>query len=502
MPNSIVALFLLGITLLPSAAHAGAVVLSPLLGDDTVNDKQRFAVHQLLSSELDFAPEVSRVVELSTVPSGLNDWCLGNARCLGGIVASNEADEMLAGRLRATGNELQLTLVFFDGQSVARTHNYTIPSDPTGMANEITPVIREMLTGVNPREAEAAKPTTADFEVEDTLETDPEMDLDFDDAVAEAPPTRSIPTAPAPQPEPPPPPAPAASLDADAAAITFGSSVDDISVSELEAIQFADPGSVQAEPAAEQSTAATREVPRPQPVAQRRPIPEGMMDAPSGEDAENTGLVQSSSRRQDRQDRRASKPDKAAKPARTQRSTSSRVRTTRPTTDDSDPRTFQIAGRGGYSNYYTFDFITVGVEASARVVAGLNVIAGVEAYTVNRILPPDVALEQGVANRWDVIFPMNVGLIYDFDLGKAQPYVGADFIFVRYYNDPDPEFGADWAGGGRGRLGLNYMVLDQLGINVNLAAGAWWGANWGIIESGLQPSGFLPQISAGTVVRF
>jgi hypothetical protein len=39
-------------------------------------------------------------------------------------------------------------------------------------------------------------------------------------------------------------------------------------------------------------------------------------------------------------------------------------------------------------------------------------------------------------------------------------------------------------------------------MNLNVAAGAWFGQHWGLIESGVGAAGFLPQVSGGAVVAF
>ena len=49
---------------------------------------------------------------------------------------------------------------------------------------------------------------------------------------------------------------------------------------------------------------------------------------------------------------------------------------------------------------------------------------------------------------------------------------------------------------------MDYMVVDSFGLNVNVAAGAWTGQNWGLIEQGVRETGFLPQVSAGAVFAF
>ncbi|MEQ1570051.1 MAG: hypothetical protein ABMA64_30740, partial [Myxococcota bacterium] len=159
----------------------------------------------------------------------------------------------------------------------------------------------------------------------------------------------------------------------------------------------------------------------------------------------------------------------------------------------------QITGRGGVTKYYKFNFITGGGELGVAVAKGLHLVAGAEVYGVERVLPPELQLDTGIYSQWNFIFPLNVGAIYKIPVGPAQPYVGADTIFVQYYKDA---LGADWAAGARLRAGVDLMVVRNFGFNLNVAAGAWSGANWGLIEQGVGKSGFLPQVSAGTVFAF
>jgi hypothetical protein len=280
-------------------------------------------------------------------------------------------------------------------------------------------------------------------------------------------------------PEPVPTPAPVAAApanDADVAAlITFGGSAADISAEEIDQmIQFAPPPDVAATSAPAGGAAAAAPAVAPvvaaAPVVATTPATSGggeipaEMNAPVDVEAE------------------------IARPS-PQTASSSAVAANR----------FQVAARGGYSRYYSFDFATAGAELSVKVYEGLRVIGGVEMYAVNRQLSEQEQIETGLASEWNFIYPLNTGLLYELKLGMWEPYAGADMIFVQYYRD---EIGADWAGGARFRAGTDIMIVERFGFNVNLAAGFWTGANWIYIEEGLQETGFLPQISGGAVVAF
>lgn len=418
---------------LATPAFADGVALTPLLTDATVRPEDRAGVHQVLSSELDFAPEVSRVVELTRVPEGLDDWCLTNPRCLTGIANSLEVDGIVAGRISMAEANLVLDLVYFHDGAVVRRQAFVVPRDPTGLANAMSPVTRELLTGVNPRSVAATQATEEDFEVHDELDIVEEPLGDFD----------------------------------------FGS---------------ADPAEI---------SVASLDEPPPAPVRaggveEREPVAASRDSAGSRPDPRPTGRAPSSPPRRT-----------SAAAAAAQRVTSA-PRSRSVARVEREPRELsrsilEITARGGYSNYYTFDFVTAGAEAALRLGGGVQLVAGMEMYAVQRLLPREVQAREGVCCQWDAIYPFNAGLLYEFGSGELRPYIGADAIVVQYYRD---EVGRDIAGGARARVGLDYMVSNHFGLNVNVAAGAWTGQNWPYIERGLGQTGFLPQVSAGTVFAF
>ncbi|MEZ4322712.1 MAG: hypothetical protein R3F61_34915 [Myxococcota bacterium] len=170
------------------------------------------------------------------------------------------------------------------------------------------------------------------------------------------------------------------------------------------------------------------------------------------------------------------------------------------TLDRATPKTLQLTVRGGYSRYYAFNFITAGAEVGVPLTKGLMAVAGIEAYSVQRELPPAAQVPGQPIYQWNTIYPMNLGLSYKFKTGTMfVPYVGADAIFVQYYKDA---VGADWAGGARAKGGVDVMLAKNFGLNANLAVGGWTGKNWTLIEPTIGNSGLLPQINAGTVFAF
>jgi hypothetical protein len=448
----------------PVPAFAGTLVLSPMLADEGVELRDRLAVHELIASELDFAPEVGAVAALGTRPPTLDAACLDSVKCLSRIAQANGGDRLLAGRMRLHDDGFELDLVLLDGAALRKQHAL-VPSDSTALAAAITPLVHALL-GTEKKPAPPPPPPPPVVAVAPLAAAAP--------AIAEA---QEIAAAQ--------PPAAAPASDADVAElIQFGGSAGDVSAAEInELIQFAPPPEVVAVTADSAVPAAAAAIT----VAVEATAPDGIPAGMAGPIA----VVPVESPAKPTKEPPPPKPIKDPKPEKEPRVAN--------TADANAAAPFQITGRAGYSRYYTFDFTTAGGEVGVRLIEGLRAIGGVEMYAVNRELTPEEQVETGLASEWNFIFPMNVGLVYEFKFGMFEPYVGADMIVVRYYKD---EVGADWAGGARMRAGADLMVSDHVGINLNLAAGFWTGQNWIYIQEGLRETGFLPQVSGGMVVAF
>ncbi len=439
---------------LPATAVADTVVLTPLLPDG-VDGKVIGNVHQLLASELDFASGVDKVVDLPQRPSTLSTSCLTSTRCLGTIAGGNGGQRLISGILHSRGAGYGLELVLYDvaSNSIVRRQEWESSSDPTELANGMTAIVSELLTGEDPNATAAAAPTVAAFD-----DSSDEEDFDFDEE-----PLGALPVAVGAGAAASAPPAAAPVEEDPLASISFGGSPADITVEDIDGIQFG-------APAAGTST--------PAPVAPQ-PLPPAPPVMPSSSVADL--------------DAPATKVRNRAPKEKSMGSGSGA------TIERAGAETLQFTLRGGYSNYYRFNFMTIGGEVGVPVVAGLNVLAGMEAYGTSRTLPPDLAALEGETSSWETIFPMNLGAMYKFTGGIIQPYAGADTIFVQYYRD---DVGADWAAGLRARGGADFMLIDNFGLNVNVAFGMWSGQNWPLIEQGVGSSGLLPQISGGTVLAF
>jgi hypothetical protein len=348
---------------------------------------------------------------------------------------------------------------------VLRRNTWIVPGDPSAMADQMTPILQELITGTNPNQAQADGVAAASFEgseAEDDFEFNETGDPEIDDLMTGSDPLAGVVAVPVPVPVPVPvaAPVPVPVVAAPAPAPDPQMSDDELAAM----ITFGGGGSTPAPypvPAAPDTGNSTANAAINSAAAAAADEAAGMMDekvkrVPSGGGGMDSNL---------------------------------------------DSEVVNITLRGGLSKYYSFLFFTGGAEVGVPVGSlPIDVIVGVEIYAVQRNLPPEVQVVTGQLWEWNTIYPMNLGAVYRLDTGGvARPYVGMDFIMAQYYRD---EIGADWAGGARARGGVDLFVSPNFGLNVNLAAGGWLGKNWPYIEPGVLASGVLPQLSGGTVIRF
>ena len=58
------------------------------------------------------------------------------------------------------------------------------------------------------------------------------------------------------------------------------------------------------------------------------------------------------------------------------------------------------------------------------------------------------------------------------------------------------------ATGLRARGGIDFIVTDGFGINLNVSAGVWNGEDFAAVQQDLSTNGLVPQLSGGTILRF
>ena len=88
-------------------------------------------------------------------------------------------------------------------------------------------------------------------------------------------------------------------------------------------------------------------------------------------------------------------------------------------------------------------------------------------------------------------------MLFRPDNDTLRPYAGASVQLIPGYV---AEAGAV-AFGMQARGGADYLLADNLGINVNANAGFWAGEEWYRIE-GLMNTGFTAQFTVGTIFLF
>jgi hypothetical protein len=91
---------------------------------------------------------------------------------------------------------------------------------------------------------------------------------------------------------------------------------------------------------------------------------------------------------------------------------------------------------------------------------------------------------------------VNAGVVWHKSSGSAQPYAGADLTLTPYTAN------FDIAVGFRGRLGLDYVLTDTFGLNLNVALGTMSGSKLAETQDGMANTNSNLQFSAGTRFAF
>jgi hypothetical protein len=151
--------------------------------------------------------------------------------------------------------------------------------------------------------------------------------------------------------------------------------------------------------------------------------------------------------------------------------------------------------RGGAATYAPFTFWTVGGEARVRVVSGLRVVAGAEAWGTNRIPPPDYQFDEGVYSVWSWMQPIHAGALFQLTTGPIEPYAGAEALVVNHTK------GA-LSVGGRARVGADFFFAGPVGVGLDLSAGAWSGKGWTKLADGASDTGLVAQGTTQLLVGF
>ena len=188
-------------------------------------------------------------------------------------------------------------------------------------------------------------------------------------------------------------------------------------------------------------------------------------------------------------------PTRSRTPTRDTRSRAASPRTR--STSSASSGGIDVTGRLGYGRFQYLSFMTYGFEASYQLQDNIAVVGGLEAFSTRRLLPPEQVPVGQPAVQWNTIVPLSVGALYRPMNDTIRPYVGANIQLLPGYV---AEAGAV-AFGLQARGGFDYLLADNLGINVNAGAGFWAGSEWYRID-GLLNTGMTAQINVGTVFLF
>lgn len=510
------ALLVLGMAL-PTVASASEVVLPPLVPRGSSTSARDISnITTLIASELDFMPEVDRVIELGSVPTTLNLACLDRSSCLSSIATQAGGDRMLTGSLQIRSSIVLLDLQWFDVSSgrTVRRQTFEIDNKPELIADAMNQIVHEMVTGVVPKteEEEAAGSSLS------LLDLDEEDEFNFDEedfAIAAADEAKRKAEA-----------EERARIEAEARerrAAEERARIEAQAQAQREAEERAR-REAQARAQREAEERARREAEERAAVAvadepdeiddfddfdpnaisfgsapiveETEPEPQDPPERESSYFTDDLEIVDLDDGPVTAGSSSKSRRERTAKP----RASSSKAGSG----FDSEPTTVQIALRGGYSPYYGLGFLTYGAEGALNIAdSGVHLVAGLQGWSVQRQVPERFQTAGGPTTGWNTIYPFNAGAVYKADLmdGQVRPYGGGDLILAQYYAPADGS-GGKLSFGLRARAGVDFMVHRNFGFNADLAVGFWTGNDWEIIERGVKNAGLLPQVSAGVVVAF
>jgi len=537
MRKSIVAISTLLIGATSSTAFAGDAVVPPLLtrGMDPL---KTLNMTSLVASELDFLGQFDTVNQLESKPAGFGGKCLSSASCLGGIASKSGASSLIAGAASDKGANVDIMLVYFDDGRIVRTKEFTVENSPSVVADSMSGFLRELVTGESIQQVQnrntVAFDDTNDFDEEDDLFGGDTEDL-FDGIApiaAAEPVSRTIPT-------------------------SSGSAPSELDELELDLLGDDLNDSAPARPAPEPELEDYQPLlAEDEPVrAEEEFVFEFASSADSVSDAEPGGIAAASTVESNRYDEydepaRSTRYDEYDEPARSTRydeydepSRSTRDdrdnRSARSDRDDRDrdrdrdsredrysdlddnrrggdsdraqvdrdfsPARATLAGRVGRSNFQTLDFVTYGAEVSVSATDNIRVVAGIEPHSTKRDIPEALLEEGEPSTQWNTIVPLNAGLQYSFGESTWRPYLGGDVIVIPGYVSEVEGVtleGGRNATGARVRGGLDILLADSFALNLNISYGRWSGKDFDAVQRDLADTGTVPQVSAGTVLRF
>lgn len=550
MKKSLAVVSLLSIGATSSIAHAGNAVVPPLVtrGMDPL---QTLNLTSLVASELDFLGEFDMVDQLESAPSTLNSRCLEAPTCLYKIVTDNGASGLLAGAATINGDNIDLMLVFFNNGRMERSKNFSVENSPSVLADSMSGFVREVVTGESIQQVQTRDTvsfSTDTFSDDDLFsdggddlfegigpipEEDPinrtiptsggsasseldDLDLDLLGNDLDDGPLDDRPIARAPEPEPEPEPAfvpvlsdPEPVQAEEEFTFEFASSIDSVTDADTNTTtrnQYDD--------VASSSRSSSRYDDLDEPSSRGSRYDD--LDEPSSRGSSSRGsryddLDEPSSRSSASRGSRYDDLDSGSARSNSRANSGSRfddldggnerVRTDR----DFSPSSTSLTARLGRSTFQSLEFVTYGVELGVMVSDTLRFAGGIEPHSTKRDIPPALLEEGEPSTQWNTIVPVNVGLQYLLGEDMWRPYIGGDVIMIPGYVTEVAGVtleGGRTATGARARVGIDVLLSDSFALNANLSYGMWSGKDFDAVERELADSGSVPQVSAGTVIRF
>ncbi len=139
---------------LPSAVWAKSAVVPPFVGKAGVDSLQVLNITSLVASEVDFSMTFEHVHQLEAAPQGMNVSCLSSSSCLSGVAKASSANVVIAGSVSKVGEQFEIFMVNYEtSRGIVRKKTWKIPSDPTSMADRMSSLVSEILTGKSHEQA-------------------------------------------------------------------------------------------------------------------------------------------------------------------------------------------------------------------------------------------------------------------------------------------------------------------------------------------------------------
>jgi hypothetical protein len=133
---------------LPGTAFAESAVVSPFVGKSGVDSLQVLNITSLVASEVDFSMSFDKVSQLEAMPAGMNIGCLSSSSCLSGVAKSSGANTVIAGSVAKVDDQFEIFMVnYSSARGIVRKKSWRISSDPTTMADKMSSLVNEILTG-------------------------------------------------------------------------------------------------------------------------------------------------------------------------------------------------------------------------------------------------------------------------------------------------------------------------------------------------------------------